>query len=573
MVSSNVFAQIDNNHTVTVTEGPDWGQNSSSEAIVLNYFLDDLEEVRITKNGSTPQQQENDVDVWRVPCSRNQDRYYRFYVDDPDKGSRGRSDLVVFTDVPDPGRQYDRSAMSGLMPLVQHYCPAGDTLTFVHGMLGLGNDAATDPYYWFRQDPDPSVPSFSPTYTIKIHSRVAPRMIYLEQPVPQVGTAYPGFPAFCTGSETPVVRPDELDLVVFRFRDQDLGDFDPAVDKVLAPFILDLTGLGEAEKSNVALNYANTVKFRGVVTDTLGNIITFQAEGRDYNNPYAIQETSGLGGNVIPYTSGGVDTGSEITTWPEKVVVWLGASSWIDITGPLGGEIIEVRNGEVCMQLFSHSEGLPRESHSNVEVINPQLEVEDTSVSYDPSLRQARVLTSVTRQHQVNDLALRVITPAGDTTLYALSLGLEAIWYSSDPMAVDRVVDLSEETPGPVTVELVGLVRREYLDYEPTEPLYVTTLVMTPNEVGGSVGQNFDLSVYPNPSNGAFVNLDLSVSRYQAVEIAVWDVLGRRVDHETVEVNSEAHIRLDIRGLSAGVYQVQAITNHGSVRKSLTVVH
>lgn len=78
-------------------------------------------------------------------------------------------------------------------------------------------------------------------------------------------------------------------------------------------------------------------------------------------------------------------------------------------------------------------------------------------------------------------------------------------------------------------------------------------------------------TLFPNPADQA-VNLALGLNEPQQIEIAVYDVRGRKVISQVKELTTGDHrISLDLNGLEQGIYQVSLISNDLTVSKKLSV--
>ncbi len=93
-------------------------------------------------------------------------------------------------------------------------------------------------------------------------------------------------------------------------------------------------------------------------------------------------------------------------------------------------------------------------------------------------------------------------------------------------------------------------------------------------EVG--LATRYALAAYPNPVHAsADATVDVAVREAQAVTVAVYDVLGRRVAtlHDgTVPAQETLRLTLPTRGLASGVYLVQAEGERFAATRRLTVV-
>ena len=73
-----------------------------------------------------------------------------------------------------------------------------------------------------------------------------------------------------------------------------------------------------------------------------------------------------------------------------------------------------------------------------------------------------------------------------------------------------------------------------------------------------------DSKIYPNPTNTGFVNIKTAAN--DAIEVVVYDVLGKQVLNETITNNT-----LNISRLNTGVYIVKLSQNGATVTKKLVI--
>jgi hypothetical protein len=95
-------------------------------------------------------------------------------------------------------------------------------------------------------------------------------------------------------------------------------------------------------------------------------------------------------------------------------------------------------------------------------------------------------------------------------------------------------------------------------------------------EVTVELADAYALAAYPNPLPGsAEGTLDVTVREAQRVEVALYDVLGRRVavlfDGEVAASDTE-RLTLSARGLASGVYVVRVVGERFSATRRVTIV-
>jgi hypothetical protein len=95
-------------------------------------------------------------------------------------------------------------------------------------------------------------------------------------------------------------------------------------------------------------------------------------------------------------------------------------------------------------------------------------------------------------------------------------------------------------------------------------------------EVAVELAGAYALAAYPNPvAAGQRATIDVTAREAQRVEVALYDVLGRRVavlfDGE-VAASATERLRLPVRGLASGVYVVRAVGERFTATRRVTVV-
>jgi hypothetical protein len=72
------------------------------------------------------------------------------------------------------------------------------------------------------------------------------------------------------------------------------------------------------------------------------------------------------------------------------------------------------------------------------------------------------------------------------------------------------------------------------------------------------VAQEFELSVYPNPSNGEGLTMTLSGITSSNVQVRIYDALGRKIQSERYVVDGTLQIELNFESeLSDGMYMIE----------------
>ncbi len=87
-------------------------------------------------------------------------------------------------------------------------------------------------------------------------------------------------------------------------------------------------------------------------------------------------------------------------------------------------------------------------------------------------------------------------------------------------------------------------------------------VVGTVNDVSLNETAIFDLSVYPNPTNGL-----VFLSSTQLLDVIVYNIVG-----ETV-INAKNVTQIDLTGQSAGVYMIQVSSDKGVLTQKITLAN
>lgn len=81
---------------------------------------------------------------------------------------------------------------------------------------------------------------------------------------------------------------------------------------------------------------------------------------------------------------------------------------------------------------------------------------------------------------------------------------------------------------------------------------------------------NAALSVFPNPSNGAF-NLKLNAAHRLNGSIVIVDMTGKQVYSQAIDVVGEFNANIDLSAMPKGVYAIQVRTNEGFASKTISI--
>jgi hypothetical protein len=95
-------------------------------------------------------------------------------------------------------------------------------------------------------------------------------------------------------------------------------------------------------------------------------------------------------------------------------------------------------------------------------------------------------------------------------------------------------------------------------------------------EVAVELAGAYALAAYPNPiTTGQRATIDVTAREAQQVEVALYDMLGRRVAtlfEGEVAASETERLRLPMRGLASGVYVVRVVGERFSGTRRVTVV-
>ncbi|NQY07863.1 MAG: T9SS type A sorting domain-containing protein, partial [Flavobacteriaceae bacterium] len=85
-------------------------------------------------------------------------------------------------------------------------------------------------------------------------------------------------------------------------------------------------------------------------------------------------------------------------------------------------------------------------------------------------------------------------------------------------------------------------------------------------ETGGSIQQDFEVLIYPNPTTGR-VTVELPYGDSSSTSLAVYDMIGNRLyQSEVIQTNQSS---LDLSQYPSGIYFIKVITEKGTVIKKV----
>jgi hypothetical protein len=103
----------------------------------------------------------------------------------------------------------------------------------------------------------------------------------------------------------------------------------------------------------------------------------------------------------------------------------------------------------------------------------------------------------------------------------------------------------------------------------PGDSCFPPSVVYTVTGVSNLI-QSSQLSVYPNPTNGAF-NLELNVDKALTGEVVVTDIMGRKVYNQQFNSFGFYKSNINLANCAKGLYLLQLRTSEGVVSKSIAV--
>jgi len=85
----------------------------------------------------------------------------------------------------------------------------------------------------------------------------------------------------------------------------------------------------------------------------------------------------------------------------------------------------------------------------------------------------------------------------------------------------------------------------------------------SPKDVAQGASQGIELSVFPNPSNGSDLNLNISGIESDNVQVKIYDAMGRKVESFRLVVNGNLQTQLPISNdYSNGMYMIEVSSDH-----------
>ena len=183
--------------------------------------------------------------------------------------------------------------------------------------------------------------------------------------------------------------------------------------------------------------------------------------------------------------------------------------------------------------------------------------------TYEISITNASTSPGFAGSYNVGDTVLIVLS-------YAPGVGTVKGWVNPTSLGgVEPTPDFSETDSSPAATINRFIVRQDSAGETPFilfDELRIGTSFadVTPTTLSNA-DFSYDLfKLYPNPSNGDFVNI--TSSRAGAIQANVFDILGKEVI--STVVNNE---RLDVSNLNAGVYVVKLTQNKNTITKKLII--
>ncbi len=129
-----------------------------------------------------------------------------------------------------------------------------------------------------------------------------------------------------------------------------------------------------------------------------------------------------------------------------------------------------------------------------------------------------------------------------------------------------KVVSLSTFATNVVNIRFRGITGVDYRSDIAIDDVSIdNTTGLNENEFGGNV------MVYPNPSNGIF-NIVMNDIKNETLSIQLYNVEGKLLQQNNVEVSNSYKTILDMRNYSKGIYFLMIRSNSGVKRFKLTVI-
>jgi hypothetical protein len=84
-----------------------------------------------------------------------------------------------------------------------------------------------------------------------------------------------------------------------------------------------------------------------------------------------------------------------------------------------------------------------------------------------------------------------------------------------------------------------------------------------PEDLAQHLSENLELNVYPNPSNGSDLNLNISGIESDNVQVKIYDAMGRKVESFRLVVNGNLQTQLPLSNdYSNGMYMIEVSSDH-----------
>lgn len=84
-----------------------------------------------------------------------------------------------------------------------------------------------------------------------------------------------------------------------------------------------------------------------------------------------------------------------------------------------------------------------------------------------------------------------------------------------------------------------------------------------PQDLAKHLSENLELNVFPNPSNGSDLHLNISGIESDNVQVIIYDALGRKIESIRLVVNGSLQTQLPLSSdLSNGMYMIEVSSDH-----------
>jgi hypothetical protein len=94
----------------------------------------------------------------------------------------------------------------------------------------------------------------------------------------------------------------------------------------------------------------------------------------------------------------------------------------------------------------------------------------------------------------------------------------------------------------------------------------------SPKDVSKDASQEFELNIYPNPSNGTNLNISISGIESDNVQLKIFDAMGRKVQSERYVVDGTLQTELNFQqALSDGLYLIE-VTSGTSTKSARLII-